>query len=60
MKSLNITPYSPSDAVIRAEWTGETVEQAQAAIDAESAESAVSARNLDNVLARLGLKRWGS
>ncbi len=42
--------YHMSEAEARAEWTGETIEQAQAAIDADKAEPVVFAGNF--VIAR--------
>ena len=46
--------YEPSEAKIRSEWTGETIEQAQAAINAGYAGSSVAAGNY--VIARTPVK----
>lgn len=50
-KSIQITPYQPSEAFQRSQWTGETVEQAQAAIDADKARTAQAIEDLGPMIA---------
>lgn len=50
-KNKGLGVYVMSDAEARSQWTGETIEQAQAAIDADKARAAQAMEDLGPMIA---------